>query len=470
MNGRTAISAIMRNNRATILVLTVLASAFLYLGCGPETQQPEAERVELSGFTAAVLSFDGTEEIVFTVRSNRDWRISRGESNWIDVIPNQGKAGRDMTVRIVVEPNRSAERRGNVSFTAGNHRESIEVTQEASPVIAELKVSGVGDNRIDFEAETTEPSVFFVEGNVDWTAETENLDWAEVAPLSGAAGEKLEVTVTPKANKGREREGMLTISAEGVDDIAIRIVQQKLVFTDPIWTWSLDEESINEHCGTVVYDDHWRGSLQFIHTHDTQDYLTSLTLEEHLGEGPSYVAVRPASEKNGMGYGYIGGLEGDYWEFICPVDNPLPAGTEMHVRFLVFGSNQSAAFWNASYSIDGAQQVMLHLEKRNYKGGGKSTKPTWDLYCDCSYVFGWDLPGNNYLIPHLVEEKIALEQPVNREFRFRLTVADDTFSKAVIEWDSATGRSFPSSSLAIVPTATYYEGTEDKAVIEALGN
>ncbi|MDD6365260.1 MAG: BACON domain-containing protein [Bacteroidales bacterium] len=459
----------MRNNRATILILAVLASVFLNVACGTGYQEPEEEKVELSGFTDAVLSFDGTEEIVFTVKSNRDWRLSRGESNWIDVIPNQGKAGRYMTVRIVVEPNRSSERRGSVSFTAGNHRESIEVTQQESPVIAELKVSGVEDNRIVFAAETTDAFSFFVEGNVDWTAETEALDWAEIVPLSGAAGEKVEVTVTPQPNKGREREGMLTISAEGIDDIAIKILQQKLVFTDPIWTWTLDEESINEHGGTVVYDDHWRGSLQFIHTHDTQDYLTTYTLEEHLGAGPSYVAVRPASEKNGMGYGYIGGLKGDYWEFICPVDNPLPAGTVMHVRFLVFGSNQSAAFWNGSYVTDDSEPVMLHVENRNYKGGGKATKPTWDLNCDCSYVFGWDLPGNNYIIPHLLEENITLEQPVNREFRFRLTVADNTFSKATIDWDSATSRSFPSSSLAIVPSAVYYEGTEAKAVIEAIG-
>ena len=101
----------MRNNRATILILAVLASLFLNVACGTGYQEPEEEKVELSGFTDAVLSFDGTEEIVFTVKSNRDWRLSRGESNWIDVIPNQGKAGRDMTVRIVVEPNRSSERR-----------------------------------------------------------------------------------------------------------------------------------------------------------------------------------------------------------------------------------------------------------------------------------------------------------------------------------------------------------------------
>lgn len=465
-------------NRTQKILFIAASLLIVTSSCARREDGPDAEKIDIYGFEDTDVPFSGTQELAFTVNANRDWRISRGESNWIDVIPNQGKAGRPAEVRIVVEPNRSEARKGAVTFTAGSFKKTVSINQEASPVIARIDISGIKDNRIEFASTATDPVRFSVESTVNWTAATSALEWAEVGPLSGNAGQTVEISVTPSENQGPERKGSITFSAEGLDDIIITVVQSKLVFTDPVWTWSLDEESIRRHIGIAqedpelntytATDDHYRGILQFIHTHDVGEYVTSLTPAADVGERPSYIEIRPASAKNAMGYGYLGGLVGDYWEFVCPVDSPLPSGTVIHVRFLVFGSNQSAAFWNGSYIIDDGEEVMLHLAEQTYAGGGKATKPTWEIKRMSSYVFGWDAPGSNYIIPHLVEENITLDRPVNSTFRFRLTVADNTFSKAITAWDDATGRTFPSSSLAIVPSATYYEGTEDKAIIEAL--
>lgn len=463
--------------KTSILTAPVfLAAIAICLSCSRDNGIQEGERVNLSGFEDKILAFDDETGTTFTVDANRDWRISRGTSNWIDVIPNQGRAGKPADVRIVVERNYASRRQGTLHFTCGNVTRSITVIQEASPIVVNFEIGGLDKNSIEFSGDATGTKTFTVKCNSDWTATADGLDWLQLTPLSGKAGEQVEIQVTPSVNEGLPRSGTICLSALGAETVVINVSQGMIEFTDPIWEWTIDEKHIKEHLAAydevaenntfIISDDHFRGNLLFIHTHNPEDYVTEYTPE--IPDRVSYADYRPASSTTPAGYGYLGGLAGDYWEFRCPVSGTITAGTVIHVRMLVMGGNQSAAFWNGSWSADDGQENLLHVENRNYKGGGKATKPTWDIWETCSYILGWDLPGNNTIIPHLIEENITLNTDVTREFRFRLTIVSDVFTKAIIEWENATSRSFPSMSLGLVPSAAGYVGQNEKALIEAL--
>jgi len=461
------------------IIQTTLSACFIALvavSCRKEqSNEPDAERIEIFGFEDIDVSRDGDRTHTFTVNANRDWSVSRRESSWVDVIPCSGRAGKPAEVTIIVDPNYNAARETMLTLTCGSVKRSVRVGQEAAAVIPVITVSGVQDGVISFSGSSKDSFSFTVNCTVAWSAVAEGLDWAEVSTLGGSAGET-SVSITPTVNKGNAREGTYTISVPGLDDIIVTVIQAKAEFVKPIWIWTLDEEHIYAHLNAfeedqtlntfIATDDNYNGTLKFVHTHPAEDYVTSITPE--IPDRPYYTDIRPLSAKNEMGYGYLGGMKGDYWEFVCPVLSTVPAGSTVHIRFLVYGSNQSPAFWNGSYAIDGGEEVMLHVEERNYRGGGKASKPTWNLNFTCSYVLGWDLPGSNYIIPHLIEENVVLGKDMESEFRYRLIVADDTFTKAIIEWSAATGRSLPSSSLSFVPAATYYVGREDKIIIEAI--
>lgn len=214
------------------LPLAVLSGLFL-ASCAEEEKGTE-EAVDIKGLDDIRLSYDGSENAMFTVSSTRTWSVSKSGMDWLTVSPANGGSGRLATVTVRAEANDDLERSGQLTVRAGSVKKTITVTQEAFPIVPEIKVYDLDTDVIAFDFDMTDPVVFKVWSNVAWTVEKTGLDWVSVTPESGERKTENEVTVTPELNTGEAREGTLTFKGDGAPDVVIRITQTKYV-DDPVF-------------------------------------------------------------------------------------------------------------------------------------------------------------------------------------------------------------------------------------------
>lgn len=204
----------------------LLLSGVMAASCSSDTETEAADRVEVSGLDDTVrFTYDAAESVAFTVASNKTWSIAKNGLDWLTVSQMNGGSKLPATVRLTAEANDDLERSGHLTIYAGALAQTVTVTQEACPVVPTITLGGLADNTIAFEFTDTEPVTFKLYANVDWTADKQNLGWAEVAPLSGARKQEATITVTPTANPGDAREGFVSFRAEGMEPVVVTVRQ-----------------------------------------------------------------------------------------------------------------------------------------------------------------------------------------------------------------------------------------------------
>lgn len=129
------------------------------------------------------------------------------------------------TIRLSAEANDDLERSGELTIYAGACVQTVTVTQDAYPITPTITLNGLTDNTLAFEFTDIQSVTFKLYSNVDWTADKQDLGWAEVAPLSGSRKQEATITVTPTANGGDAREGSVSFRAAGMEPVVITVRQ-----------------------------------------------------------------------------------------------------------------------------------------------------------------------------------------------------------------------------------------------------
>lgn len=206
---------------ALILLTGIFAAA-----CSSELETEAADRVEIDGLEEQIhFSYDPAESVTFTISANKTWSIAKSGLDWLLVSQMNGGAKLPATITLTATPNDDLERSGELTLYAGASVRRVAVTQDAFPIVPTLTLEGLTDNTLDFEFTDFEPVTFSLYANVAWTAHPEDLDWAEVSPLSGERKQEATITVTPTPNGGNARQGTITFRAEGMELVVVTVRQ-----------------------------------------------------------------------------------------------------------------------------------------------------------------------------------------------------------------------------------------------------
>lgn len=221
---------------------TLLLVPLLLAACSSDAEVEAADQIAIVGleeYAEKGISFSysptAEEEVRFSIVSNKTWSIARDNCDWLTVSQMNGGSKLPASVRISALANDDLMRSGSLTIRAGHVTQTIEVRQEAFPIVPELTLDGLTDNRIGFAFSDIAPVLFTIGGNVAWTAEKQGLEWADISPLEGERRKKVEISVTPEANAGAARSGELVFRAEGLEPIVVTISQTALP-TEPFRT------------------------------------------------------------------------------------------------------------------------------------------------------------------------------------------------------------------------------------------
>lgn len=138
-------------------------------------------------FSVPELNFSSSGDVLrFEIRTASDWTLTAPD--WVTCSPQRG-TGATM-VSVTVPANAGAERRGEMTVTAGGESGSVAIRQESAEFNLSLP-------ELAFDSEGT-PIKLTVVSKYPWSVEIpEKASWLTAAPLSGEAGETV-VTFTPK--------------------------------------------------------------------------------------------------------------------------------------------------------------------------------------------------------------------------------------------------------------------------------
>lgn len=225
----------MKTLKIACTALILLAGAFA-AACSSDTETEAADRVEIDGLDEGVhFPYDPEEGVSFSISANKTWSISKSGLDWLTVSQMNGGSKLPATITLTAAPNDDLERSGELTVYAGAHVQRVTVTQDAFPIVPTLTLDGLTDDTLEFEFSDLDPVTFSVYANVAWTALPEELDWAEVSPLSGERKKKTTITVTPSANGGDARQGTITFRAEEMEPVVVT-VRQTAYRDDPLLT------------------------------------------------------------------------------------------------------------------------------------------------------------------------------------------------------------------------------------------
>ncbi len=216
---------------ALILLAGIFAAA-----CSSDPETEAADRVEIDGLEEGLhFPYNPEEGVSFSISANKTWSISKSGLDWLTVSQMNGGSKLPATITLTAAPNDDVERSGELTVYAGAHLQRVTVTQEAFPIVPTLTLDGLTDDTLEFEFSDLDPVTFSVYANVAWTAHPEELDWAEVSPLSGERKKRTTITVTPSANGGDARQGTITFRAEEMEPVVVT-VRQTAYRDDPLLT------------------------------------------------------------------------------------------------------------------------------------------------------------------------------------------------------------------------------------------
>lgn len=225
----------MKTLKIACTALILLAGAFA-AACSSDTETEAADRVEIDGLDEGVhFPYDPEEGVSFSISANKTWSISKSGLDWLTVSQMNGGSKLPATITLTAAPNDDLERSGELTVYAGAHVQRVTVTQDAFPIVPTLTLDGLTDDTLEFEFSDLDPVTFSVYANVAWTALPEELDWAEVSPLSGERKKRTTITVTPSANGGDARQGTITFRAEEMEPVVVT-VRQTAYRDDPLLT------------------------------------------------------------------------------------------------------------------------------------------------------------------------------------------------------------------------------------------
>lgn len=216
---------------ALILLAGVFAAA-----CSTDPETEAADRVEIDGLDDGLhFPYHPEESASFSISSNKTWSISKSGLDWLTVSQMNGGSKLPATISLSAAPNDDMERSGELTIYTGAYVQTVTVTQEAFPIVPTLTLDGLTDNTLEFEFSDLEPVTFTLYSNIAWTADKQDLDWAEVSPLSGERKQEATITVTPSANGGDARQGTLSFRGEGMTPVVVT-VRQTAYRDDPLLT------------------------------------------------------------------------------------------------------------------------------------------------------------------------------------------------------------------------------------------
>lgn len=216
---------------ALILLAGVFAAA-----CSTDPETEAADRVEIDGLDDGLhFPYHPEESASFSISSNKTWSISKSGLDWLTVSQMNGGSKLPATISLSAAPNDDMERSGELTIYTGAFVQTVTVTQEAFPIVPTLTLDGLTDNTLEFEFSDLEPVTFTLYSNIAWTADKQDLDWAEVSPLSGERKQEATITVTPSANGGDARQGTLSFRGEGMTPVVVT-VRQTAYRDDPLLT------------------------------------------------------------------------------------------------------------------------------------------------------------------------------------------------------------------------------------------
>ena len=225
----------MKTLKIACTALILLAETFA-AACSSDTETEAADRVEIDGLDEGVhFPYDPEEGVSFSISANKTWSISKSGLDWLTVSQMNGGSKLPATITLTAAPNDDLERSGELTVYAGAHVQRVTVTQDAFPIVPTLTLDGLTDDTLEFEFSDLDPVTFSVYANVAWTAHPEELDWAEVSPLSGERKKRTTITVTPSANGGDARQGTITFRAEEMEPVVVT-VRQTAYRDDPLLT------------------------------------------------------------------------------------------------------------------------------------------------------------------------------------------------------------------------------------------
>lgn len=225
----------MKTLKIACTALILLAGTFA-AACSSDTETEAADRVEIDGLDEGVhFPYDPEEGVSFSISVNKTWSISKSGLDWLTVSQMNGGSKLPATITLTAAPNDDLERSGELTVYAGAHVQRVTVTQDAFPIVPTLTLDGLTDDTLEFEFSDLDPVTFSVYANVAWTALPEELDWAEVSPLSGERKKRTTITVTPSANGGDARQGTITFRAEEMEPVVVT-VRQTAYRDDPLLT------------------------------------------------------------------------------------------------------------------------------------------------------------------------------------------------------------------------------------------
>lgn len=217
----------MKTLKLACVSLFLLAGAFA-ASCSSDPETEAADRVEIDGLDDN-LRFSyapaADETFSFSISSNKTWSIAKSDLAWLTVSQMNGGSKLPATVTLSATANDDLERSGRLTIYAGADVRTVTVTQDAFPIVPTITLDGLTDNTLAFEFTDIEPVTFTLYSNVAWTADKQQLDWAEVTPLSGERKQEATITVTPTANGDDARQGTITFRAEGATPVVVTVTQ-----------------------------------------------------------------------------------------------------------------------------------------------------------------------------------------------------------------------------------------------------
>jgi hypothetical protein len=156
----------------------------------------------------------------FSIKSNTNWTASSDQS-WLKVSPTSGNGNKSLD--IMAEANTSFTLRKATITVAVNDtvKQLINVTQEAT-----VRKLAVSQNKIILEQTDNSKSSVSILANLPWTI-TSDQNWLSINTISGDGNQTVTFSASENTNFG-SRTAVVTISAEGVHDQIISVIQLSL--------------------------------------------------------------------------------------------------------------------------------------------------------------------------------------------------------------------------------------------------
>ena len=154
----------------------------------------------------------------FSIASNTDWTIICSES-WLTVSPDSGSD--DGTITVTADSNIDITERTAIITISGTgvEEQTINVTQDAAPIIPTLSVSTTS---LSFTTSGEQQS-FSIASNTDWTI-ISSYSWLTISPVSGDSDATITVTATANSDT-IERTATIIVSGTGVEEQNINVTQ-----------------------------------------------------------------------------------------------------------------------------------------------------------------------------------------------------------------------------------------------------